>query len=109
VFPGQGGCPGAAGSTAQWGSRRLSQPWSLLRFLRICCARLSGAEQSSTSTNPRQLGGKREKHNNTRIVSSSQFAENIFWEVKGLVVVSVLLLTAVPWGNEEDEIERTEG
>lgn len=32
-----------------------------------------------------------------------------FWEVKGLVVVSILLLTAVPWGNEEDKIAGTEG
>lgn len=33
----------------------------------------------------------------------------LFWEVRGLVVVSILLLTAVPLGNGENKIGRTEG
>lgn len=32
-----------------------------------------------------------------------------FGEAKGLMVGSILLLRAVPWGNEEDRIARTEG
>ena len=111
---GEGGWPGSSPQCSPAQQHCLSQV-QLLQHLRICPRQRAGApgHLGQSGAAPVQIpgssGGAGEKHKNMRVVSPWQFAENIFWEVKGLVVVSILLLTAMPWGNEEDRIARTEG
>lgn len=55
-------------------------------------------------------GGGRAEHRAAAVSwGNAQRAGSMVWEVNGLVVVSLLLLTAVPWGSEENSIAGTEG
>lgn len=102
VSPGWVGVPGA-----REGGQAAAHSSSAARQSSRICPWHRAEQHSYKSLAAAEGGVGREKQNN--IVSFWQFAENIFVEVKGLVVASILLLTAVPWGNEEDKIARTEG